>query len=102
MFSEYPFAKYNVQPTSYTYSEDEYARFLEGLPRNASRAIFLHSTDKEWNKEETDYLFRLAGEYDLRWYIIQDRYDRPDGTPRTVEARMQFLFDLYVLTHCRI
>lgn len=29
--AEYPFSKYNVPPTSYTYSQDEYTRFLEGL-----------------------------------------------------------------------
>lgn len=27
---EYPFAKYNVQLTTYTYSQDDYTRFLEG------------------------------------------------------------------------
>lgn len=30
--SEYPFAKYNVQTPNYTYSQDEYMRFLEGVP----------------------------------------------------------------------
>jgi hypothetical protein len=29
-YSEYPFAKYNVQHPTYTYSQDEYTRFLEG------------------------------------------------------------------------
>jgi hypothetical protein len=29
-YLEYPFAKYNIQPTTYTYSQDEYTRFLEG------------------------------------------------------------------------
>lgn len=29
--AEYPFVKYNVQPTEYTYSQDEYTRFLEGI-----------------------------------------------------------------------
>lgn len=29
-YSEYPFAKYNVQPMAFVYSQDEYTRFLEG------------------------------------------------------------------------
>jgi hypothetical protein len=28
--TDYSFAKYNVQPAHYTYSQDEYMRFLEG------------------------------------------------------------------------
>lgn len=68
--AEYPFAKYNVPPVSYTYSQDEFTRFLE---------------DKEWTKEETDYLFNVVQEYDTRWYIIHDRYSYPEGTPRTLE-----------------
>lgn len=28
--SDYPFAKYNVQPNPYNYSQDEYTRLLEG------------------------------------------------------------------------
>ncbi|KAH7887581.1 hypothetical protein F5I97DRAFT_2010006 [Phlebopus sp. FC_14] len=67
---EYPFAKYNVGLTPYTYSQDEYTRFLE---------------DEEWTKEETDYLFAIVQEYDLRWYVIHDRYECPNGQPRAIE-----------------
>ncbi|KAI6047482.1 hypothetical protein EDC04DRAFT_2623452 [Pisolithus marmoratus] len=49
--NEYSFAKYNVQPARYTYSDEEYSALLE---------------DNEWSKEETDYLFSIAHEYDLR------------------------------------
>ncbi|KAL6309729.1 hypothetical protein BKA93DRAFT_723410 [Sparassis latifolia] len=68
--AEYPFAKYNVQPNTYVYSQDEYTRLLE---------------DKEWTKEETDYLFNLVREYDSRFYVVGDRYDFPSGPPRTLE-----------------
>ncbi|KAH0839959.1 hypothetical protein J3R83DRAFT_914 [Lanmaoa asiatica] len=67
---EYPFAKYNVQPQPYNYSQDEYTRLLE---------------DNEWTKDETDYLFKIVQEYDLRWYVIHDRYDHPDGPVRAIE-----------------
>ncbi|KAG7096741.1 hypothetical protein E1B28_004153 [Marasmius oreades] len=62
--SEYPFAKYNVQPTNYIWSPDEYARHLE---------------DPEWTQEETEYLFNLVQEYDMRWFVIFDRYEYPRG-----------------------
>ncbi|KAJ7765063.1 hypothetical protein DFH07DRAFT_867200 [Mycena maculata] len=68
--AEYPFAKYNVQPTTFTYSQDEYTRYLD---------------DKEWTKEETDYLMNIVREYDTRWYVIQDRYEYPGGTTRSME-----------------
>ncbi|OAD78316.1 Homeodomain-like DNA binding domain-containing transcription factor [Phycomyces blakesleeanus NRRL 1555(-)] len=37
----------------------------------------------EWTKEETEYLFSLCRQYDLRFPIIEDRYDLPK--PRTME-----------------
>ncbi|KAH9482579.1 SWR1-complex protein 4 [Psilocybe cubensis] len=68
--TEYAFAKYNTQSTTYIYSQDEYTRFLD---------------DKEWTKEETDYLFSVVQDYDSRWYIIYDRYDFPGGPTRSLE-----------------
>lgn len=44
--------------------------------------------DKEWTKEETDYLFELVKEYDLRWQVIADRYDFIGGRPRSMEVRL--------------
>ncbi|TFK71791.1 hypothetical protein BDN72DRAFT_409014 [Pluteus cervinus] len=67
--ADYPFAKYNAQPSTYDYTQEEYVRFLEDL---------------EWTKEETDYLFALIRDYDLRWYIIHDRYEYP-GSTRSME-----------------
>ncbi|KAF8195705.1 hypothetical protein K438DRAFT_1906372 [Mycena galopus ATCC 62051] len=68
--AEYPFAKYNVQRPTYTYSEDEYTRHLE---------------DPEWTKEETDYLLNIVTEYDTRWYVIYDRYEYAGGVARSME-----------------
>ncbi|KAG6903468.1 hypothetical protein C0995_005491 [Termitomyces sp. Mi166 len=68
--AEYPFAKYNVSTNVFTYSQDEYTRFLE---------------DKDWSKDETDYLFSVAREYDVRWFVVHDRYDFPGGVTRTLD-----------------
>lgn len=43
-------------------------------------------SDKEWTKEETDYLFNLVRDFDSRWYIIHDRYEYPGGAPRSLEV----------------
>ncbi|KAG6854886.1 hypothetical protein C0991_012076 [Blastosporella zonata] len=80
--AEYAFSKYNVPPNVFTYSQDEYTRFLE---------------DKDWSKEETDYLFSVAREYDVRWFIVHDRYDYPGGVTRTVDVRYLFLLTVYIL-----
>ncbi|KAI0732868.1 hypothetical protein C8Q72DRAFT_815288 [Fomitopsis betulina] len=68
--ADYPFAKYNVQPMSYVFSHDEYTRLLE---------------DRDWTKDETEYLFQLVRDYDSRWYIVHDRYEWENGPKRSME-----------------
>lgn len=36
-------------------------------------------TDEDWTQAETDYLMDLCVSYDLRFVVIQDRYDWPGG-----------------------
>jgi hypothetical protein len=55
-------------------------------------------TDSEWTKEETDYLFRIVHEYDLRWYVIHDRYDYPDGPVRAIEVPCPHAPSIHALT----
>jgi len=57
---EYPFARLNKKVNLQTYTEAEYIQYLE---------------DENWTKAETDYLFELCQQYDLRFYIIHDRWD---------------------------
>ena len=33
------------------------------------------NNDESWTKAETDYLFELCKRYDLRFFIIHDRWD---------------------------
>ncbi|KAK6951081.1 hypothetical protein Daesc_007610 [Daldinia eschscholtzii] len=54
------FAKFNVQVDIPQYSDDQYNSNLKS---------------DDWTKEETDYLFELARDFDLRWPLIWDRYD---------------------------
>ncbi|KAJ2974129.1 hypothetical protein NUW58_g8756 [Xylaria curta] len=54
------FAKFNVQVNVPQYSDGQY---------NSNLA------NDDWTKDETDYLFGLARDFDLRWPLIWDRYD---------------------------
>ncbi|KAI0549924.1 hypothetical protein F4679DRAFT_232131 [Xylaria curta] len=60
------FAKFNVQVDVPQYSEDQYNSNL---------------INDDWTKEETDYLFSLARDFDLRWPLIWDRYDYTPQLP---------------------
>ncbi|KAG4303445.1 hypothetical protein PCK1_000409 [Pneumocystis canis] len=66
---EYRFEKLNKKVNIIAYSNEEYATNLMAL---------------DWSREETDYLFSLCREYDLRFVVIADRYDYK-GTQRTME-----------------
>lgn len=89
IFEGYRFSQYNVDPHVYTYSADEYARHLEGAARYGLCILPLAHLpiilDPDWSKEETDYLFNLAREYDLRFMVMADRYEYP-GKPRSIEV----------------
>ncbi|CCU78445.1 DNA methyltransferase 1-associated protein DMAP1 [Blumeria hordei DH14] len=79
------FVKFNVKPK---------------IPKYDGNIYDLKLQHPDWTKQETDYLFSLVDDYDLRWPIIWDRYayeppsaetsqencsDTPKPTTRTME-----------------
>jgi DNA methyltransferase 1-associated protein 1 len=58
--TNYEFARFNVEVTVPTYTDEEYDAHLQ---------------NESWSREETDYLFEMAKEYFMRWAVIYDRYD---------------------------
>ena len=44
------------------YTDEDYENVIKGI-------------NKEWTKEETDHLWALCEEYDLRFIVIADRYN---------------------------
>ncbi|ORY59561.1 uncharacterized protein BCR38DRAFT_444892 [Pseudomassariella vexata] len=54
------FAKFNVSVNVPQYSDDQYNATL---------------TNKDWTKDETDYLMETCKKFDLRWPLVWDRYD---------------------------
>lgn len=57
---DYQFAKFNKTVQIPVYSDQEYQ---------------LHLAREDWTREETDQLFDLCRRFDLRWFVIHDRYD---------------------------
>ncbi|CAN1839769.1 SWR1-complex protein 4 [Linum perenne] len=56
---DYSFAKYNKSVEAIKYTDEEYEQ---------------HLTDHSWTKQETDQLFDLCNQFDLRFVIIADRF----------------------------
>lgn len=52
------------------YSDDEYVQHLQR---------------EGWTRQETDHLFDLCQRFDLRFVVIQDRWDRSRFPKRSVE-----------------
>ncbi|KAL3814453.1 hypothetical protein ACJIZ3_015721 [Penstemon smallii] len=63
---DYSFAKYNKSVDVIKYTDEEYEKYL---------------SDPAWTKEETDQLFDMCEQFDLRFIVIADRFP----SSRTVE-----------------
>ena len=66
----YVFAKYDQKIDVVRYDAEEYAALLAGDEASAG-----------WSKAETDYLFDLCERFDLRFFVVGDRYAFPGGPP---------------------
>jgi len=93
---DYHFAKFNIKPNILRYTDAEYALATNTKPKSLSDPKppsdpnTTTTTEGEvqaepepeteeiepegWTRSETDYLFSLCEEYDLRFPIIHDRY----------------------------
>lgn len=60
------------------YTDEDYEKYL---------------TDTDWSKEETDYLFSLCRQYDLRFPVIEDRYQF--NKARTMEDMKDRYYSVY-------
>ncbi|KAG9290752.1 hypothetical protein G9A89_011715 [Geosiphon pyriformis] len=64
----YRFSEFNKAVNILDYTDEEYTALF---PNQSS-------IENDWTKEETDYLFQLCRKYDLRFFIIYDRYEWPN------------------------
>ncbi|KAF8418502.1 hypothetical protein EV426DRAFT_618441 [Tirmania nivea] len=89
--TDYHFAKFNIKPNILRYTDAEYALITNTKPKSlqdpntttaTSTAVEVKADPEAeeiepegWTRSETDYLFSLCEEYDLRFPIIHDRYN---------------------------
>ncbi|EPZ34414.1 hypothetical protein ROZALSC1DRAFT_27217 [Rozella allomycis CSF55] len=61
--------QFQAEPLSLHFTDNEYMTYL---------------ADAEWSKDETLYFMDLCERFDLRWFVIHDRYDF-EGIKRPIE-----------------
>ena len=70
------FAKYDTSTNVYEYSDQEYKAVIQ-----------ISDASGNWTRAETDHLFSLCREYDLRWFVIKDRWHwSPSSEPQQPSA----------------
>nr|CAG4636210.1 EOG090X076S [Eubosmina coregoni]SVE69832.1 EOG090X076S [Eubosmina coregoni] len=76
---EYPFAKFNKQVQIPTYTDQEYQQQLQL---------------ENWTKSETDHLFDLCRRFDLRFPVIQDRWEVNRFAKKSIEELKERYYDI--------
>ncbi len=99
---DYAFAMFNRKSAVVQYTPEEYLSCVAGgdtaqqqqqrQGQSASGDSNGLASDKIWTQEETDTLFRLCQELNLRWFIIQDRW--PGDSPPTVTEIKKRYYDV--------
>ncbi|CAF1124891.1 unnamed protein product [Didymodactylos carnosus] len=67
---EYPFAKFNKHVDIPSYTDNDYEQYLQV---------------NDWSRDETDYLLDMCKQFDLRFFIICDRWNDAQYKERSVE-----------------
>ena len=70
---DYDFAKFNQNIDIVDFTEDENNKLIK-------------PNDRNWNYEQTRYLWELIKRYELRFIVIMDRFDEEKYGERTVES----------------
>jgi DNA methyltransferase 1-associated protein 1 len=83
-YSEYPYAKFNIQIDRITYSDEEYEQLFQS---------------DRWSRSETDALMSLCHKFDLRWPVIVDRYSLQP--PRTCEDMQERYYSVQAMLRAR-
>lgn len=98
---ESQFAKLNVHLTIPKFNKEEYEKLMvnatESKQDNANENAAKKEADEEdtgdsWSFEEVDYLFKLCRRYDMKWFVIHDRFSF--GKPRTLEDLKEKFYEV--------
>jgi len=81
---EYPFAKFNRKVKIVEYSDEDYKSMLNNFQPLPKKSEKEPNGFEPWTREETDELFKMCIEYDLRFVVINDRWP-PKFKPRSID-----------------
>ncbi|XP_065175840.1 DNA methyltransferase 1-associated protein 1-like [Sycon ciliatum] len=81
---EYAFSRFDKPLEIIKYSDVEYEQHLEKDQQS----------EPSWNREETDHLFDLCRRFDLRFFVVHDRFDHDKYTQRSVEDIKERYYDV--------
>lgn len=76
---EYPFAKFNKQIPIPEYSFQEYQQKIQC---------------DDWTKDESDHLVSLCKQFDLRFPVVHDRWDKVKFKKRSMEELKKHYYDI--------
>lgn len=82
---ESQYAKLNVHLTIPKFNKEEYEKFMaktdehkqdvaEQSTDTVKKEEITESPSESWSFDEVDYLFNLCRRYDMKWFVIHDRY----------------------------
>ncbi|QLQ80468.1 hypothetical protein HG537_0D04680 [Torulaspora globosa] len=82
---ESQYAKLNVHLTIPKFNKEEYETFMaktneqDVADQGVTSATSTESSSEPWSFDEVEYLFNLCRRYDMKWFVIHDRYsfDKP-------------------------
>ncbi|CCD27406.1 Swc4p NDAI_0K02150 [Naumovozyma dairenensis CBS 421] len=87
---ESKFAKFNTHLSIPSFTREEYASFMNLKDNNESA-----DASSTWAFEEVIYLFDLCKLYDIRWFIINDRYLFVDSNGKRSDRSVEDLKEMF-------
>ncbi|QLL32210.1 hypothetical protein HG536_0C03790 [Torulaspora globosa] len=100
---ESQYAKLNVHLTIPKFNKEEYETFMtktdeqkQDVANQTADTIKKEentgSPGESWSFDEIDYLFNLCRRYDMKWFVIHDRYSF--GKPRSLEDLKEKFYEV--------
>lgn len=100
----YPFSRFNKVSFSVKKKKMMFSMKVIDIPTYTDEEYENHLKTDKWSREETDYLFEVCRQFDIRWPIVYDRFDsKKYGNNRSVEdMKDRFYSILHELSLSRV
>lgn len=87
------FAKFNQHLIIPDFTENGFNEFMQQADNDKSETPTGNKEIYDWSYDEVKYLFDLCRKYDMRWYVILDRYNYKEN--RTLEDLKEMFYTVY-------